>query len=169
MHHVSRSLACWTCFPLCGILSSFLSVSASVSSSLFRIRGRLRRQSQRNFCCIFQGAHVAQVITFYRLYKKFSLLLADAVRSKVCAVLRCQVTAKDTNIYIYTYIWYIYPTSVYIGRYHAKWKKLLAKIKVVQKVTGEQTVEEEKEEEAGQNNFKRLLLVLVYKYYCPWI
>lgn len=111
MHHVSRSFACWTCFPLCGILSSFLSVSVfvSVSHSLFRIRGRLRRQSHRNFCCIFQGAHVAQVITFYRLYKKFLLPLADAVRSKVCAVLRCQVTTKDTytNIYIcviYTYI-----------------------------------------------------------------
>lgn len=31
----------------------------------------------------------------------------------------------------------------------------------------EQTVEEE--EGAEQNNFKRLLLVLVYKYYCPYI
>lgn len=101
--------------------SSLSPSSVSVSRSLFRIRGRLRRQSHRNFCCIFQGAHVAQVITFYRLYKKFLLPLADAVRSKVCAVLRCQVTTKDTYIYIYEYIYVVYiPTSVYIGRYHAK-------------------------------------------------
>lgn len=165
MHHVSRSFACWTCFPLCGILFSFLSVSVSVARSLFRIRGRLRCQSHRNFCCIFQGAHVAQVITFYRLYKKFLLpLLLMQFGQKFAP---CCVARWLPKIHIYTYIWYMYPTSVYIGRYHAKWNKLLAKIKVVQKVTGEQTVEEE--DETGQNNFKRLLLVLVYKYYCPWI